>query len=498
MKLIPNIFRQLSTLCLLMVILLSSCAKDAATGDRRAELLSALPDDAVMTVALSPAAILKSAGMEATADGIKLSKSIERLVASNSSLNKVVGFITSAKGIDYDAAVVAGGITNGYVLFALSDVDKFCAWAKDNDMEVTKDGSYTVCYKDIQTPAIVIDGLTAWFIGSAADEEKAVSIVENNKSAAAKNKIAQWKIDRLMKADVNAIVNIEAYGKEMSSAFAMLGLPSLPNLYASNCKYTAGDINFDGATVRMTGEAYDEAGKSTTMFAEGSFSPIPSSTLALVKDSQFALGGSLPDAFTDMISNMVAMYNLDKQLSDCFTQCFRSLKSMAIGVSTRDGMSIANFKPSDISATIAIGYDKTEAEKAVALLTPIAKNYGIGEDLAECWNSWTGKTSFDFSPYPQLPDFKIYLTGKDDIAFISTDAKISEVKLSNDPSLEGLLSYLSIDIKKSHPLLTLAGCPFGIDAHMTATNEKSEGYLTLTETDTPILESLITLISRNL
>lgn len=498
MKLIPALFRQLSTLCLLMVILLSSCAKDATNGDRRAELLSALPDDAMMTVALSPAAILKSAGMEATADGIKLSKSIERLVASNSSLNKVVSFITSAKGIDYDAAVVAGGISNGYVLFALSDVDKFCGWAKDNDMEVTKDGAYTVCHKDIQSPTIVIDGQTAWFIASAADEEKAVSIVENNKSAAAKNKIAQWKIDRLMKADINALVNIETYGKEMSSAFAMLGLSAMPNFYATNCKYTAGDINFDGATIRMTGEAYDEAGKVTTMFAEGTYSPIPSSILALVKDSQIALGGSLPDAFNDMISNMVAMHNLDKQFSDCFIQCFRALKSMTIGVSTRDGMSIANFKLSDISSTIAICYDKTEAEKAVALLTPIAKNYGIGDDLAKCWNAWTGKTTFDFTPNPQMPDFKIYLTGKDDIAFISTDAKISDIKLSDDSRLNGLLSYMSIDIKKSHPGLSLVGCPFGIEARMTATNEKSEGYITLTETDSPILESLITFISRNL
>ncbi|MDE6368110.1 MAG: hypothetical protein K2K94_02610 [Muribaculaceae bacterium] len=498
MKLIPALFRQLSALCLLMVILLSSCAKDAATGDRRAELLSALPDDAMMTVALSPAAILKSAGMEATSDGIKLSKSIERLVASNSSLNKVVSFITSAKGIDYEAAVVAGGISNGYVLFALSDVDKFCEWAKDNDMDVTKDGSYTVCYKDVQTPAIVIDGLTAWFIGSAADEEKAVSIVENNKSAAAKNKIAQWKIDRLQKADVNAIVNIDAYGKEMSSAFVMLGLPALPNLYASNCRYTAGDINFDGATVRMTGEAYDETGNSTTMFAEGSFSPIPSSALALVKDAQIALGGTLPDALKDMIVNMTAMYKLDQQYRDILSQCLNSLKSIAFGISTRDGMSIANFKPSDINATIAINYDKAADDEAVAILTPLAQNFGFDKEFAEGWNAWTGKTTFDITPEPKMPDFKIYLTGRDDIALISTEANISDIKLSDDSSLNGLLSYLSIDLKKSHPGLTLAGCLFGIEARMTATNEKSEGYLTLTETDTPILESLITFISRNL
>lgn len=498
MKLIPALFRQLSTLCLLMVILLSSCAKDATMSERRAELLSFLPDDAMMTVALSPAAILKSAGMEATADGIKLSKSIERIVASNSSLNQVVSFITSAQGIDYDAAVVAGGITNGYVLFALSDVDKFCDWANDSDMEVTTNGSYTVCYADMQTPAIVIDGMTAWFISTAEDEDQAVEIVENNKSAAAKNRIAQWKIDRLMTADVNAIVDIETYWKEMSSAFAMLGLPAMPNIYATNCKYTAGDINFDGPSIRMTGEAYDEAGKSTTMFAEGTFSPIPSSTLALVKNSQIASGGTIPAAFKDMIVNMGALYNIDAQSREIIRQCFSSLKSMTLGFSTRDGMSIANFMPSDISATIAIGYDKTEAEKAVALLTPLAQNFGIGKEFAEGWNAWTGKTTFDITPEPTMPDFKIYLTGRDDIALISTDAKISDVKLSDDSSLTNLTSYLSIDIKKSHPLLTLAGCPFGIDAHMVATNEKSEGYLTLTETDTPILESLINFISRNL
>lgn len=498
MKLIPTLYRQLSTLCLLMVILLSSCSKDATTGERRAELLSALPDDAMITVALSPAAVLKSAGMEATSDGIKLSKSIERLVASNSSLNKVVSFITSAKGIDYDAAVVAGGITNGYVLFALSDVDKFCDWAKGNDMEVTKDGSYTVCYKDIQSPAIVIDGLTAWFIGSAADADKAVSIVENNKSAAAKNKIAQWKIDRLTKADINVIVDFETYGKEMSSAFAMLGLGAMPNIYAPNCKYTAGDINFDGPTVRMTGEAYDEEGKITTMFAEETVSPIPSSTLALVKGSQIAIGGAIPETLKDMIVNMTAMYNIDKEYRDILSQCLSSLKSFAFGISTRDGMSIANFKPTDINATIAVNYDKAAADKAVTLLSPLAKNFGVDKELAEGWNAWTGKTTLDITPEPSMPSFKIYLTGRDDIALLSTDSNIRGIKLSDDSSLKGLISYLSIDIKKSHPGLTLVGCPFGIEARMTATNEKSEGYITLTETDSPILESLITFISRNL
>lgn len=504
MKSIPNPCRQLTIICLLMVTLFSSCSKDSSFGggaERRAELVSILPDDATITVSFSPAAILKSAGMEVSGNSVKPSKAIERLADSNGLYGEAIKFITEAKGIDYSAAVVAGGTENGYILFALSDAHKFCDWAKSKDMTVTNSDSYIICYKNPQSPAIVIDGLTAWFIGAAADADKALSIVESSKSAAADKKIAQWKIDRLVEDDINVLVNVEAYSKEMYSAFSSLGLP-IPSqsLYSTNCKYTSSDINFDGPTVRMVGEAFDNDGNLTTIFNKDEVSTVPSSVLALVKNSQIAVACTLPDAlksqFVSYIMDIVAIQNPGFEYADILKQSFDAMTSFTLGISTRDDMSIANFKPTDIMATLAIGYDRPAAEKAVTMIMPEVKKFGADKEFSEIWNALSGQSTYTFSPEDSMPDFKLYLTGKDNTVFITTDSAISDLKLSADPKLEGLIAYSVINLKKSHPGLALTNCPFGIDSRFTSTNEKSEGYITLTDTDGPILETLITFISR--
>lgn len=100
------------------------------------------------------------------------------------------------------------------------------------------------------------------------------------------------------------------------------------------------------------------------------------------------------------------------------------------------------------------------------------------------------------SPVSQFPDFKIYFTGKENVALISTDADIADTKLKSDSSLENLVAYISIDLKKTHPALALVNCPFGVKLYATTTAEKSEGYMTLTDTDGQLLETLINFISR--
>lgn len=496
MKSIPDFCRRLLTLCMLMSVILVSCNKDSVTStDRRSQLISELPDDAVITLAFSPAAVLKSAGMEVSPDGVKPTKSLEKLVASNKSLSSIVDFITGAKGIDYSAAVVAGGTTNGYVLFALSDVHRFTDWAEDKGMTITNNGSLIVCYKGISAPAIVVDGETAWFIGSAVSPDKAVEIVKNNKAAAADNKIADWKVDRLMNDDdINVIVNIEAYSKEMTSALSTLGISnSLANIYGTNCKYSSAEINFDGPTIRLTGEGLDEAGKPTAIFAEGTYTIIPSEAISLVKDSQIAFGFTFYDAWKNMMAELANVYRLDKEYRDIISQVFSSVKAITMGFATK-GKSFTN--PTDILATMAVDYDKPEAEKAVSMLLPLAKQFNIDKNLTDGWNAFCGKSTYVLTPESSMPALKVYITGRDGLGLISTDKSISDVKISPDPKLDGLIAYSVIDIEKSHPLLALANCPFGIDSKFTSTNEKSEGYITLTETDGPILETLISFISR--
>lgn len=491
----PSIFRILGT-ALFLAAILASCSKDQSA-DRRAELLASISDDASVTVAFSPSAILKSAGLEANADGITLSKPIERLVAANSGLKKIVDFVANAKGIDYSAAVVAGGTTDGTALFALADRARFCNWAKEAGMEVTDEGDFTVCYKGPHTPAIVIDNMTAWFLGSAADAQAAAEIVKKHQAAAASNRLATWKAERLAKGDINVLVDIVAYNKEMSSAMAMLGIQGVSDIYGDNCHYSISECTFAGPTVRISGEAFDSEGNATPMFAPESITTVPSEALGVVKDDQIAIGGTLPDAWKSLMLNiLMARSGLDSDQAAIVKQTVDAFKSLVIGLSTREGMSITSASPSDVTANVFINYDKAQATKAVEMMMPFARDLGIASQLSEVWKALSGESTYTITPEATLPDFKLYLSGRDALAIVSTDPAMSEAKLPADPKLAGLIGYVNIDLKKSHPALSLSGCPFGIEARFTTTNEKSEGYLTLTDTDRPLLESLITFISR--
>lgn len=478
---------------LLLSLIVTSCSKNLS--DRRGELLALVPDDAPITVALSPAAILKSAGADASDRGITLSKELEQLTSKDNDVKQLVDFITSAEGIDYNCAVIAGGSEFGSVLFALDNPGKFKSWAENNGLDVSDEGAYTVCHsKDAMKPGIVIDKNIAWFIGSCPEAAKAVAIVESNKERCKNAPIAEWKINRLSNSDVNVFVNLDTYSAMITSIMSIPGL-SMPKYYAPDCKFTVADFNFDGPTLRLSGEAFDEKGKPAAMLAEGTFEPIPVKTLDLVKDCQIAFAFTMPEAIKNMIGTFVAQEaaGMGDEYTNFITASLNTLKSMTFGASLDENASIASLKPSDITATAAIVYNKTSADSVVKDVIALADNTEIEATLSNGWKAWKEDSTFVIAPVPQFPDFKIHFSGHGDVALVSTDA---EVKLSDDTAASDLTGYASINLKKSHPALKLLNTPFGIEIYGATTNMKSEGHITLTDCDTPILETLIKFFSR--
>lgn len=478
---------------LLFSLIVTSCSKNAA--DHRGELLALVPDDAPITVAMSPSAILKSAGAEASDRGITLSKELEQLISKDNYVKQFVDLIASAEGIDYNCAVIAGGTEFGSVLFALENPDKFKSWAENNGLDVADEGAYTVCHsKDAMQPGIVIDNNIAWFIGSCPEAAKAVTIVESNKERCKNAPLAEWKINRLSNSDVNVLVNLDTYSAMISSIMSMSGL-SLPQYYSPECKFTAADFNFDGPTLRMNGEAFDEEGKPAAMLAEGSYEPIPVRTLELVKDCQIAFAFTMPDAMKDMFGSLIAQEaaGMDAEYTKFVTASLNTLKSMTFGASLNENASIATLKPTDITATAAIVYNKTAADSLAKDVIALANDTDIEATLSNGWKAWQEDSTFVIAPVPQFPDFKIHFSGHGDVALVSTDA---DVKLSDDTAASDLTGYASINLKKSHPALKLLNTPFGIEIYGATTNMKSEGHITLTDCDTPILETLIKFFSR--
>ena len=499
MKLFRSISLTAAAVCLVTALAVSSCSK-SETADRRADLLALTPDDAPVTLAFSPASILKSAGAEVDGDKIAMPEQLNRLFSKTGDFKHIADMLTSANGVNYNCAVAAGGTEFGCLLFALSDSDKFKSWAKDNGMTTAAEDGYTVCYfPDELKPGIVIDNDVAWFVGTCPDTQSALKVVKSNKERADENKIAQWKIDRLTKSDVNLLINLEKYSEMMSGIFAMT-MPgfNLPEYYSDRCKYSFSDLDFDGPTVRLFSEAFDAEGKSAPMLGKGTFEPIPSKALNLVKDNQIAFGFAMPEAFKKAFETFTTqgMAGMGSEYQKTVAATMNTLQSITFGISLDESTSLVGLRPSYISATAAIAYDKDRVEGMANDWIKLAENSDIKASLQNGWKAWREDSTFVMAPLSQYPDFKIHLTGRDNLALISTSAEISSDDLKDNSSLENLIGYSSIDLKKSHPVLVLANCPFGVELLFTSTDEKSEGHITLTECDTPFIEALLTFIGR--
>lgn len=480
---------------MVLTLVLASCSKNESV-DRRADLLAYVPDNATLTLAFSPAAILKSAGVEVKSDGLTLSKPIERLLSSNSRVYEAVKLIASAKGVDYNCAVIAGGTTDGCVLFALENASKFISWAKDNGMNVDAGENYTVCYIDEGDPAIVIDGLTAWFLG-ASDKEKALSVVEKCKTAAAENKLADWKLPILTMGDADLIIDMKSYTEELSSVLANAGMTGLSGMYSDmypdNQLYSSADFTFDGPTLRISGEMYDNNGKVTPFIPEGTYTPLSKDILNLLKGSQFAFAFSIPEAYKTMMMSIIAqeIYGMSPEQNETVGSLVSSIHNAAFGMSMNENAAIMTFKPNDASATLALNLDKPEFAKAVSTLMA-----GIPDpQITEAIKAWTDNTSTTMHPIPGAPDFGITFCGSGDFAIASTDKATAETKI-NQSSLTDYIAYIKIALPKSHPLPALVSCPFGIDAEGVTTVMSSECHVTLTDTDAPFLEAILNFASR--
>lgn len=499
MKFISNLCRPLAAICLLTVMLVSSCSKEAEV-DLRAELLAVVPDNASV-VAINPAAILKSAGAEVSAKKVKLTKQLANLSEIDNAFGVYFDIITEANGVNR-YSTVAGGTKDYYFwLIALDSPSAFISWAKDNDFEITADEKQTVCLKEggAMPCAVVIEGNIGWIVSVAPTADDAIKHVANNKAMAENNALAQWKIERLVKSDINIFIDIASYTEMMQELFEHVAMGmNFPSFYSAECAYGLTDINFDGPSIKMAAEAFDKEGKTTPMLAPGTYTNIPSELLALVKDYQIAFGFSMPDAWKEMMGNLATqeMANFGEGYQDIMNSTLNCFKSMVFGLSLDDKFSIAAPKPTDFSGTVAIEYDKEAAEATAADWAALAQGTDFEATLSNGWKAWKEDSTFVVSPAAQFPDFKIYFTGKENVALISTDGDIADMKLKADPSLKDLFAYVSIDLKKSHPVLSLVNCPFGIKIYGTATAEKSESYMTLTETDGQVLETLINFISR--
>lgn len=499
MYFLKNICCQFMALSLFVILCMASCT-DKNTGDRRAELIAMTPDNASI-IAFDPIAILKSAGADVDGKRIEPMPTLSRFTDAGS-FGAYFSAITSADGVNRSATVI-GGDNNGYFwLIALDSPSAFVSWTKNNDYEITTIDEYTVCLKQVDSfpCAFVVDGSTAWFVPSAPTPDDAMKLVKKIKAAASESSIAQWKVERLAGSDINLLIDMKSYGEMMSAVLSTAGIELPQARDNAQPAYSVTDIAFDGPTIKINSECYDASGNHAPMFVAGTYSPISSSLLSFVKDYQLSLSFSLPDVVKNTIGAMLKnTYSLPECLAPGLmdvTQALKPLKSFSIGMSIDENASIADLKPTDMSAILSIEYDKGEADKTLPGLLDYIHNYDLGMTLANGMKAWRENSMYVVAPVTEFPDFKIYFSAKDNFAFVSTLAGMADLDMDASSGASDKIADFSLNLKKSHPVLAIFNCPFGVEINMTSTDEKSEGYVTLTDVEGGFLENIIKFITR--
>lgn len=493
MNFLPKLHSIITSTTLLLILFLSSCSNNDDSQANRAQLLGLIDNDALIVGACDPAAFLVSAGAKVDGNEVVLPDNFKLMAQNGNEVFAALSELTSAKGVDYHNLVFSLSADDNTVIFALNNPSSFASWAKDKDMTRENVGELTVFVKN--DVAIVVDGNIAWLIvepESAADAAKKV----NDKAAKSlSNPVPQWIAERLSTGDATFVYDLKGLSDAVAKDFKKLGL-DYDSVYTPQCKYFSFECNFNGPSLKINGQSYSAEGKQVDLLTEGTYEPISTKALSLVKDSQIALAFSLPESWKKWFENVYKLDQSNAEYADLVLSTYDALKSISLGVSLREGASIATFKPTDIIATVAVVYNKQSAELAAEKWIDFAKKNGIGSTMANGWKVWKENSTSTFAPFQEMPDFKLHFTGRDDLALLSTDAAISSAEIKPDASLDKLIAFFSVDLKKGHPVLQLVACPFGIKIYGTSNVSDYECEITLTDTDKPFIESIINFAGR--
>lgn len=495
MNSLPNLRSIIASVTMVMILFLSSCSNEENTASR-SQLLGLIGNDALVIGSVDPAAILASAGAKVDGGDIVLPDNFNRMAKNGNKAVKALTELTSAKGVDYHSLVFSATADDYTILFAIKNASKFASWAKDKGMVQETIEQYQVFTGD-ENVAIVVDNDVAWLIVDPENAAEAAEKVNTKAKAALANPTPQWIVERLTKGDAAFIVDPKSMIDAVGGDFKQSEL-DYTDFYNQEYKYFAFDCKFDGPSLKLTGHSYSADGKLVDMLPDGSYEPISTKALSLVKDSQIAMAFSFPDNWKKIYESVYKMngMNYNPEYVDAVSSSFDAIKSISLGASLREGATIATLTPTDIKATAAIAYDKSLLNASAKKWVNIAKDGGFEASLANGWKAWNEDSTFIIAPVAEFPDFKIYFTGRDDLALISTDAAISKTDITPASSLDNLVGFFSVDIKKNNPILQMVACPFGIKIYGTSNASMSECEFTLTDCDGLFLESIIGYASR--
>ena len=259
--------KKLSFSCLFVLLVtvfaLTGCNKSS-------DLDSYASADDVVVVSGSAAEVLSNAGCKATAEGIELSESLQRISGMLYNISGVdIKKAENLPGVDYEHFIFSiRDEESALMAFNLTNQDAFVSYLEkpENGFKSSKDGGYTVFVADQLKSLFVKDNVAFMFFSSVYGEATAANLDAYLKKSA-ETPLEGWQKDALAgDKGINAIINFnkyfELFGELTQFDISKFNFPSFTADFEKwkdgFGKYT---LSLDGTKFKMEYTMLDKDGK---------------------------------------------------------------------------------------------------------------------------------------------------------------------------------------------------------------------------------------------
>ena len=478
----------LSSLSLVATLLIALLSLTGCDGGSRGDVLKYASDTDALVMTVSISDIMRNAGAEASGDKVTLTPALAHLVGEKEGGTRV--------GVNLDGCGFMVNLDdNGYTMFTaeITDADIFRKALEQIDMERTGDTDGLETYAGRGNAYVVIDGELAVFF-TASRGQNAADVLSAARAAAEEHPLAQWKREALEKEQtLTALVSIEAVKR------------AVPQLNMASMSYDPEKLAT--ATVTLEGELADAELTLTgrVLDADGG---VMSSALPDKKADKAILEYAPADAMAAFYTMVPENDNWKETLTDVFRYTLgysptgeddELIGTMSEFLSKTDGsVMLAGGINNLIKAGDVSGWDVTAA---VQMKAGAAAEY-VGKARANFDRAGVAVQEVPGGVRAYWAELGSPLTLKadGDVLLLSTLAdpkRIKEHRYLKLNAIDAPLGGFELSLPKECPVMAILGSKWGVEMTATATPEETKWTARLTDTDKPLIQTLIETFYRN-
>lgn len=533
MNFLNRIYAKATTFALLLAVVSAGLSSCSGSGDKRAELLKNVSDDAVVVFTMNPSDFITSAGGNTDNGEITLPPMLEKLMKNSMSKSEQRMFrkFTEANGLNLESFVCAIYVDRDdepdpVLMMYLKDADKFADYLQDNDFEEEKEDKMRCFVNEDSHTVVVFDGKIAWVVARCRYADDAADKVEEYKEDAKKERLSDWKRNYL--------------GDKDNAFSAMVFLKDIPSKDVENfydTKYInddaevlAAEMSLDGLRLTAAVRMFDKNGKEADLVSESDLESVNPDILSYFGKDMTAFGAmSLSGrVYKDVKTDMMEDFNKELVLglfgddiskyiqstydsyyyysyysnpmrdslrtiasSHQFVSPLKRLGSVGLGIGVTNGASFDINKQPDfgkiLNATL-VGSFEQESQ---------AQNYFKQWSRLNMIGKEKSGDALVFTPY-YLNKARVYMNQKSSDVILSTDKKIEKTSHSFPSDLKNAVAFASVNLPKNGSLIKALPLKvnFGIKGWLCVTRNSAVLDLTLTDTDGGFLQNWLELAEK--